>query len=61
MMNKQERTEKPTCTKTNRRYFLKTGAALTGVALLGNALNVSPVSAATEDPQDLKDIQMLFV
>jgi len=60
-MNKQKRTEKTTRTKTNRRNFFKTGAALTGVALLGKALIVSPTSAATEDPQDLKDIQMLFV
>ena len=34
---------------------------MTGVTLLGKALNVSPVSAATEAPQDLKDVQMLFV
>ena len=51
MIHKQERTEKPTRPKTNRRDFLKAGAALTGVALLGKVLNVSPVSAATEDPK----------
>jgi hypothetical protein len=47
--------------KTDRRDFLKTGAALAGAALLGEAFNAAFVSAANENPQDLKDVQMLFV
>ncbi len=41
--------------------FLKTGVAFTGAALLGKAFNVDLVSAANEKPQDLKDVQLLFV
>ena len=47
--------------ETNRRDFLKTGVAFTGAALLGKAFNVDLVSAANEKPQDLKDVQLLFV
>jgi hypothetical protein len=47
--------------ETNRRDFLKTGAAFTGAALLGKVFNVSFASASDENPQDFKDVQMLFV
>jgi len=45
----------------NRRDFLKTGAAFAGAALLGQAFNAASASAANENPQDLKNVQMLFV
>ena len=47
--------------ETNRRGFLKTGAAFAGAALLGEAFRVSFASAADENTQDLKGVQMLFV
>jgi len=50
-----------THSETDRRDFLKTGAAFAGAALLGKAFNVDLVSAANEKPQDLKNVQMLFV
>lgn len=46
--------------KTNRREFLKIGAAYTGTVLLGKTINAAFVSAA-ENQQSLKDVQMLFV
>jgi len=61
-MNENKTNEKRATTpETNRRDFLKTGAAFAGAALLGEVFNVSFASAANENPQDLKDVQMLFV
>jgi len=48
-------------TENNRRDFLKTGSAFAGAALPGQAFNAATVSAADENPQDLKDVQLLFV
>ncbi len=45
----------------NRRDFLKAGAAFAGAAMLGQAFNAVFASAANENPQDIKDVQMLFV
>ena len=58
--------KEPTATKaypseTNRRDFLKTGAVVAGSAILGQAFNTASTSAAGENPQDLKDVQLLFV
>jgi len=61
-MNENKTNEKRATTpETNRRDFLKTGAAFAGAALLGEAFRVPFASAADENPQDLKDVQMLFV
>jgi hypothetical protein len=61
MSKKNPEAAKATNPETNRRDFLKTGAAFAGAALLGEAFNAAFVSAANENPQDLKDVQMLFV
>ena len=61
MNEKNHNPKRSTLSETNRRVFLKTGAALAGAALLGEAFNVALVSAANENPQELKDVQMLFV
>ena len=46
---------------TDRRGFLKTGAAFAGAALLGEAFNAAFVSAAETSRKDVKDVQLLFV
>ena len=47
--------------RTDRRDFLKTGAAFAGAALLGEAFNAAFVSAAEASRKDVKDVQLLFV
>ena len=61
MNEKKPNTTRATHPETSRRNFLKTGAAFAGAALLGQAFNAGRVSAANEKPQDLKDVQLLFV
>lgn len=61
MSEKNHNPKKATHSETNRRGFLKAGAAFAGAALLGEAFNAASASAASENPQDLKDVQMLFV
>ena len=61
MSKKKSEEAKATLSETNRRDFLKTGAAFAGAAILGEAFNAAFVSAANENPQNLKDVQMLFV
>jgi len=47
--------------ETNRRDFLKTGAAFAGAAILGEAFNAAFASATGKSRKDLKDVQFLFV
>ena len=61
MSEKKHTPKRTTHSETNRRDFLKTGAVLAGAALVGKAFNAAIVSAAKENQQDLKDVQMLFV
>jgi hypothetical protein len=61
MTGKRPGSTKTCRSKTNRRDFLKTGAALTGAVILGQAFNAARGSAAEEERKDVKDIPMLFV
>ncbi len=45
----------------HRRRFLKTSASVAGVALLGDVLRATSLSAATKDEPNLKEVQLLFV
>jgi len=61
MTEKNTKAKRAYHSETNRRDFLKTGAAFAGAAFLGQAFNAAVVSAADENKQDLKDVQFLFV
>ena len=61
MNEKKPTTTRATHPETSRRTVLKAGAAFAGAALLGQAFNAGLVSASGENPQDLKDVQFLFV
>ena len=61
MIEKNHKPKSADNSETGRRVFLKTGAALAGAALLGEAFNVALVSAAQQNRKDLSDVQLLFV
>ena len=61
MNEKNHNPKRATLSETNRRDFLKTGAAFAGAAILGEAFNAAFVSAAQTNRKDLKDVQLLFV
>ena len=61
-MNQKDRSSKmPAEPETSRRSFLKTGAAVAGAALLGDALKATTALAADQDQPDLDEVQLLFV
>jgi hypothetical protein len=62
MMNKKDQSPKtPDEPKTSRRNFLKAGAIVAGVALLGDALKATATLAADQDQPNLDEVQLLFV
>ncbi len=61
MIEKKLNSTKALHSGTDRRDFLKTGAAFAGAALLGEAFNAAFVSAAEASRKDVKDVQLLFV
>ncbi|MBW2201889.1 MAG: twin-arginine translocation signal domain-containing protein [Deltaproteobacteria bacterium] len=61
MLEKNHKPKRTDNSETSRRTFLKTGAALAGAALLGEAFNAAFVSAAQQNRKDLSDVQLLFV
>ncbi len=61
MTEKKLNSKKACHSETDRRDFLKTGAALAGAVLLGEAFNAAYASAAEKSRKDVKDVQLLFV
>ena len=61
MNEKENGSVTPDESSPSRRSFLKIGATLAGVALLGDALKATAAFAADQDQPNLDEVQLLFV
>lgn len=61
MTERDDRSRKSKGVINSRRGFLKSGAAVTGAALLGGILKTEAVSASEQEQSDLTEAQLLFV
>ncbi len=61
MNEKDSQPKERKAAKQSRRAFLKTGAAVAGVALLGAAVKATPSSATDQAQDNIEEVQLLFV